>query len=147
MSEQRDHGWEASLRVQKSLWSDAAQPEGAWITVVGDSMLPTLAPGTRVRVRARRAQRPRIGDVVLFVTASGEHGVLHRVVFCAPGFPWLVQSGDNQREAGSVAAIHRRQLVGVADLPRMLPSQAQCWAALRLCSSRLLRPFLFFHRR
>ena len=144
MSDEGDDEWHDSLRVQASLRADAARPEGTWITVVGDSMLPTLAPGARVHVRA---QPPRIGDVVLFVTASGEHGVLHRVVFCAPGFPWLVQSGDNQRERGKVAAIHRRQLVGVADLPRMLPSQPQCWAALRLCSSRLLRPFLLFVRR
>ncbi|HET8934329.1 MAG TPA: S24/S26 family peptidase [Polyangiales bacterium] len=147
MSEQRDErdrSWETSLRVQKSLRSDAARPEGTWITVVGDSMLPTVAPGTRVHVRVKP---PRIGDVVLFVTADGEHGVVHRVVFCAPGFPWLVQSGDNQRQTGKVGAIHRRQLIGVANLPRLLPSQPQCLAALRLCSSRLLRALLFFDRR
>jgi hypothetical protein len=129
--------WEASLRVQEGLQAEAARPEGTWITVVGDSMLPTVAPGTRVRVRVRP---PRIGDVVLFVTASGEHGVVHRVVFCAPGFPWLVQAGDSQREHGKVAAIHRRQLVGVADLPRRLPSQHQCWAALKLLAARMLGP-------
>jgi hypothetical protein len=134
MSEQ---AWEAALRVEQSLWSDAARPEGTWITVVGDSMLPTLAPGTRVHVRAKP---PRIGDVVLFVTANGEHGVVHRVVFCCPGFPWLVQAGDSQRQRGQVAAIHRRQLVGVAELPRMLPSSHQCWAALRLLAARTLGP-------
>ena len=102
-----------------------------------DSMLPTLPPGTRVHVRAKP---PRIGDVVLFVTANGEHGVVHRVVFCFPGFPWLVQAGDSQRERGRVAAVHRRQLVGVADLPRVPPSPQQCWAALRLLAARTLGP-------
>lgn len=135
MSEARDEAWEASLQVQERLWTDAARPEGVWITVVGDSMLPTLAPGTQVRVRARA---PRIGEVVLYVTASGDRGVVHRVLFCLPGVPWIVQAGDARRERGVVGVIHRRQVVGVAEIPRRLPSPQQGAAVLRLLATRAL---------
>ena len=124
------------LRMRDRLWEEAAQPEGAWVTVFGDSMLPTLAPGARVRVRAKP---PRLGDVIAFATADGSRTVLHRVIACAPGVPWIVQAGDCQRRHADLGIIRREQLIGVAELPRRLPSPRACWAAARALAAAVGR--------
>jgi len=128
MSKRRDNSWEVSLQLRPSLWSEAASPEGVWVTVVGDSMMPTIAPGTRVHVRAKPVQ---LGSVVAFATADGNRAVLHRVVLCLPRVPFLLQAGDCHRHHGDVGVIHRKQVIGVAELPRRLPSVFQCWSVAR----------------
>jgi hypothetical protein len=137
MNERQRRNWDAALQLQASLRDDAARPEGAWLTVVGDSMLPTLAPGARVCVRANRPVH--VGDVIAFATADGSRCVLHRVLFCLPRVPWILQAGDCQREQPSVGVIHRRQLIGVADLPRRAPSGAQLRGMLRTLAAAVLR--------
>lgn len=128
MNNPRNNSWEASLQLRPSLWSEAASPAGAWVTVVGDSMTPTIAPGTRVHVRAKPV---RIGDVIAFATADGKRAVLHRVILCAPGVPFVLQAGDCHRHHGDIGVIHRKQVIGVAELPRRLPSAYQCWSIAR----------------
>jgi hypothetical protein len=128
MNKRGSNGWEVSLQMRKSLWDEAASPDGAWVTVVGDSMMPTIAPGTRVHVHA---QRVRLGNVVAFASADGKRAVLHRVIVCVPRVPWILQAGDCHRQHGDIGVIHRRQVIGVAELPRRLPSAYQCWAVAR----------------
>lgn len=123
----RDH-WDVSLQMRMCLWDEAARPEGTWVTVVGDSMLPTLKPGTRVQLRRKPV---RIGHVIAFSTADGSRAVLHRVLFCLPRVPWILQAGDCHRRHGDVGVIHRRQVIGVAELPRRWPSAYQVAAVAR----------------
>jgi hypothetical protein len=140
MDKRRGNGWEVSLQMRTSLWDEAARPDGAWVTVVGDSMMPTIAPGTRVHVHAKPV---RLGNVVAFATADGKRAVLHRVILCIPYMPWILQAGDCHRHHGDVGIIERRQVIGVADLPRRLPSPYQCWAvsrALVAAAARRVRP-------
>ncbi|MDD9969318.1 MAG: S26 family signal peptidase [Myxococcales bacterium] len=136
-----EDAWEAALEAQPGLQRDAARPQGIWVTVVSTSMLPTLEPGTRIHVRRRPVH---IGDVIVFLTADCTRAVAHRVVFCMPGLPWIVESADCHRDDGAVAAIHRKKLIGVADLPRRPPTPSQCWAALRLMATGLARRSLGF---
>ena len=128
MNKRRDNTWDVSLQLRPSLWSDAASPEGAWVTVVGDSMTPTLAPGARVLVRAQPVQ---LGSVIAFATADGKRAVLHRVIVCVPRVPFILQAGDCHRHHGDVGIIRSKQVIGVADLPRRMPSVYQCWSVAR----------------
>lgn len=128
MKRRGDNSWDVSLQLRPSLWAEAARPEGAWVTVVGDSMLPTIAPGTRVLVRAKPVQ---IGSVIAFATADGKRAVLHRVILCVPRVPFILQAGDCHRHHGDVGVIRREQVIGVAEHPRKLPSAYQCWSVAR----------------
>lgn len=128
MNKRRDNSWEVSLQLRPSLWAEAASSEGAWVTVVGDSMMPTIAPGTRVLVRAKPLQ---IGSAIAFATLDGKRAVLHRVIFAVPHMPFVLQAGDCHRHHGDVGIIRREQVIGVAELPRKLPSAYQCWSVAR----------------
>ncbi|HTU57308.1 MAG TPA: S24/S26 family peptidase [Polyangiales bacterium] len=128
MNKRQDNSWEVSLQLRPSLWSEAASPEGAWVTVVGDSMTPTIAPGTRVHVRAKPVQ---LGSVIAFATADGKRAVLHRVIMRVPRVPFILQAGDCHRYHGDVGIIRSQQVIGVAELPRKLPSVYQCFAVTR----------------
>lgn len=136
MNHTRDDSWDVSLQLQASLWDEAARPEGTWVTVVGDSMLPTLEPGTRVHLRRKPAG---IGHVIAFSTADGSRAVLHRVLFCLPRVPWILQAGDCHRRHGHVGVIHRRQVIGVAELPRRCPSAYQVVAVARALGAAAVR--------
>ena len=139
MSKRRDNSWEVSLQLRPGLWAEASSPDGAWVTVVGDSMMPTIAPGTRVHVRATPLQ---IGSVIAFATSDGKRAVLHRVILCVPRVPFILQAGDCHRHHGDVGVIRREQVIGVAELPRRLPSAYQCWSvarALLMAAARRVR--------
>jgi hypothetical protein len=69
--------------------------------------------------------------VIAFATADGSRAVLHRVVLCVPWMPFILQAGDCHRRHGDVGVIRREQVIGVADLPRRLPSVHQCIALAR----------------
>ncbi|WP_258375247.1 signal peptidase I [Curtobacterium sp. MCSS17_008] len=68
------------------------------LTVLTESMEPTLPPGTLVVVRPTPFDDIRVGDVVTYQIASGEPAVVtHRVVSvtaAADGSPRLVLQGD-----------------------------------------------------
>ena len=59
--------------------------------VTGACMLPVLAPGEVVRLRAAARARPRFGDVLLFSTRDGPR--LHRLVWRPPFACWRTR-GD-----------------------------------------------------
>jgi hypothetical protein len=62
------------------LWQDERQE--IWITLQGISMLPTLPPGTRLRLSCARSA-PRIGDVVAFRREGGL--IVHRIIAVVEG--------------------------------------------------------------
>lgn len=75
-----------------------ARDGGAWFTCAGRSMSPTFELGARLRVVA---DRPRVGDVMLFEGADAM--IVHRLIarLPAPGGWLLVHAGDaHPRTAG-----------------------------------------------
>ena len=100
------------------------------VTVIGNSMSPTLRDGERLLARRRRDREIHRGDVVVFVPPVAEDDVVYRVkrVAAIPGDPGLagdrvapgklVVIGDNPRsqdsrhygyvEASAVLAVMRR---------------------------------------
>lgn len=68
------------------------------LTVLTESMEPTLPPGTLVVVRPTPVDEIRVGDVVTYQIASGEPAVVtHRVTSvtaAADGSPRLITQGD-----------------------------------------------------
>ena len=93
----------------------AANPDGAWITVAGRSMEPTLHLGDRVRIR--RCTSIRAGDVVLFETRDRADVILHRVIALVPVISWFWHIGDGGHPSlPGLASTHA--IIGRADLPR-----------------------------
>jgi hypothetical protein len=76
----------AELRAVASLWKRDGRELVARFT--GSSMLPTVTPGTELRVRC--GEEAAVGDVVAWV--DGACLVVHRVVGAGPG--WLLTCGD-----------------------------------------------------
>jgi hypothetical protein len=73
-------------------------------------MLPSVRPGSRVKIRRAGLDDVRSGDVVLVRTDAGLR--LHRLVDIRPG-PLLVTRGDNHRHTDPPESVDR--LLGVAD--------------------------------
>jgi signal peptidase I len=65
------------------------------VTISTSSMLPALGPGDRVVVRAARADRVRIGDIV--IRKMADSWIAHRVIdnFPSGNETHLVTKGDN----------------------------------------------------
>jgi signal peptidase I len=106
----------------------AANPDGAWITVAGRSMEPTLHIGDRVHIRRCPSIRP--GDVVLFETRDRRAVILHRVIAKLPGIPWFVHIGDGGNPSlPGLATTHA--VIGRADVPRRRVRLRSYVAAIR----------------
>ncbi|WIB76680.1 signal peptidase I [Curtobacterium sp. MCPF17_002] len=86
------------------------------LTVLTQSMDPTLPPGTLLVVRPTRVQDIRIGDVVTYQIESGQPAVIsHRVVSVASssdGTRTFVLKGDNNALADS-SPVTAAQIRGV----------------------------------
>ncbi len=87
------------------------------LTVLTESMEPTLPPGTLVVVRPTPVDRIHVGDVVTYQIASGEPAVVtHRVTSvtsAADGSPRLITQGDANAvaDARPVRAVQVRGVV------------------------------------
>ena len=78
-----------TLRTAASLWQQ--QKYELTTSFLGESMLPSIAPGDAVRLRFTREVAP--GDVVLFIWRG--HLGLHRAI--AVSERWVLTRGDNNR--------------------------------------------------
>lgn len=106
----------------------AANPDGAWITVAGRSMEPTLHIGDRVNIR--RCASIRRGDVVLFESRDRRDVILHRVLAKVPGVPWFIHIGDGGNPTSpGLASTHA--IIGRANLPRRSIRLRSYLAAIR----------------
>lgn len=125
---------------RRQLLRDVARsPAGAWVTCVSGSMEPTIQVGQKVRVRATR--RPRIGDVVVFETGSGDGYMLHRVLLTLPIVPWFIHGGDAVPR-GEPGIAHRRQLIGTAEVPHRRPDALVLLRAIRRAARAAARTFV-----
>jgi SAM-dependent methyltransferase len=91
--------------------------EGAWVVCGSSSMVPTFAPGARLRVVPAAA--PRVGDVALF--DAGDSVVTHRVLARVPlgSDTWILHAGDAGWGAGLV---RQSSVLGRVLSPRRRPT-------------------------
>ncbi len=99
-----------------------AHQGGAWLTMAGDSMCPTLRRGQRVRVVS--PSELRVGDVVVF--GLGSSLVTHRLLARLPG-GWLVHAGDLEPRWANLAPAE--SVVGRAVVERRYVSRLSSAAA------------------
>lgn len=108
------------LRARIALLRDrAATPAGLSLTCAGVSMEPVIHLGQPVLVRVGVARR---GAVAAFVNRRGSIE-LHRLVLSTPMLDWWVHAGDNQVST-ELGLVHGSQLVGIAEVPRAIPTVA-----------------------
>jgi len=82
------------------------------LDVAGTSMLPTLSPGDRVRIRLDR-RTPKVGEIVVF--SQGDSIVVHRYLGPAAardGTPCLRSRGDGRSELDP--PLFRERMIGTA---------------------------------
>ena len=93
------------LQALCELWQEGEHD--LWVTLQGSSMMPTLPPGSRLRLRCG-GREPALGDVVAF--RSGGRLVIHRLTHL-DAHGRLVCQGD--ANAASDPPITPQEVVGV----------------------------------
>ncbi len=80
----------AALQLEQSVREFLAQGRSVTLIALGNSMFPTLVPGTQLRLEPDPARSPRKGEIVAVGKPDGGIAI-HRVVAVRPGrlvFTW-----------------------------------------------------------
>lgn len=116
-----------------ALWQEAERD--VWLTLQGESMVPTILPGARLCLRCR-PEEPQIGEVIAF--RRGRALVVHRLMAIAwtdGGERRLICRGDNNGFLDE--PIQEDDMVGIVVAVRPPDTRSRMSLAVR----RALRPW------
>lgn len=115
------------LQALCELWQSAERD--VWVTLQGCSMMPTILPGSRLRLRCR-SQEPALGDVVAFRREN--RLIIHRLMHVTEDEEFgrqLICKGDGNSEPD--APITPDEIVGVVIQIQPPRLQERAWQMMK----------------